>query len=68
MSGLRWIQRYFSKGLTAPPCERIEACRRRAVGMWVDADGHAHDFCELHADLYSAPPMEEGIVYAPTHS
>lgn len=63
---LRWIQRYFAKGITAPPCEFIESCCHRAVGMWVDKNGRGHDLCEWHAKDMKAEPMQEGICYAPT--
>jgi hypothetical protein len=67
---LRWIQRYYggSKSILPPLCEHIDQCNHRAVGMWVDAEGHTHDLCLVHAAIFHAEPMEEGICYAPTHS
>lgn len=62
---LRWIQRYYHTGLVAPPCEFIEGCGRRAVGMWVDQKGHCHDLCDGHATVMEAPPMGE-VCYGPT--
>jgi hypothetical protein len=64
---LRWIQRYSGDRLSSPPCEHIDQCGHRAIGMWVDPAGHAHDFCEIHAGIANAPPMIEGVWYAPTH-
>lgn len=65
---LTWIQRYYGASRLAPPCEYIDRCGNRAIGLWQDEDGHAHDLCQSHAEAQSAPPMEEGICYAPTHS
>lgn len=67
MDRLRWIQRYYGGSAKLPPpmCEFLD---QRAVGMWVDPDGHAHDLCATHATRFNAPPMEEGICYAPTHT
>jgi hypothetical protein len=64
---LRWIQRYYGY-INSPFCEYVEQCNHRADGMWVDAEGHAHDWCLYHAGAFRAQPMEEGICYAPTHS
>lgn len=62
---LRWIQRYFCKSEKCPPCEYIEQCRSRAIGMWVDEEGHCHDLCLRHSQSLHAPAMTEGYYYAP---
>jgi hypothetical protein len=62
---LRWMQRYYGLSMPTPLCNN-EPCTKHSIGMWETEDHRALDLCEACRVALGAPPMIEGIEYAPT--